>query len=95
MQIEISVLSRIFAIEPGEIEIATHGLVIATETHRGLLLPQVAIENRLSAGLFLAETCQTAGLPSDAWCDPATRIYAFTCEIFQEHEVPLRPAARE
>jgi AmmeMemoRadiSam system protein A len=84
LQIEISVLSNVFPIAPGEIEIGKHGLVISTESNRGLLLPQVATENRLSRESFLAETCHKAGLPRDAWRDPATRIEGFTCEVFHE-----------
>ena len=84
LQIEISVLSDIFPINLGEIEIGKHGLVISTKGNRGLLLPQVATENKLSRESFLAETCHKAGLPRDAWRDPATRIDAFTCEIFHE-----------
>jgi uncharacterized protein len=84
LQIEISVLSGVFPIDPGEIEIGKHGLVISRKGYRGLLLPQVATENKLARESFLAETCHKAGLPRDAWRDPATRIDAFTCEIFHE-----------
>jgi AmmeMemoRadiSam system protein A len=84
LQIEISVLSSVFPIDPAEIEIGKHGLVISTKGSRGLLLPQVATENKLARESFLAETCHKAGLPRDAWRDPATRIDAFTCEIFHE-----------
>jgi len=84
LQIEISVLSDVFPIDPGEIELGKHGLVISTPGNRGLLLPQVATENKLSRESFLAETCHKAGLPRDAWRDPATRIAAFTCEVFHE-----------
>jgi len=84
LQIEISVLSDVFPIDPGEIEIGKNGLVISTKGNRGLLLPQVATGNKLSRESFLAETCHKAGLPRDAWRHPATRIAAFTCEIFHE-----------
>src|SRR5580765_1130644 len=84
LQIEISVLSKLFSIAAEDIEIGTHGLVIATEDHRGLLLPQVATEHHLSREQFLAETCHKAGLPGEAWRDPQTAIYGFKCEIFRE-----------
>ena len=84
MQIEISVLSDVFPIDPSEIEIGKHGLVISTKANRGLLLPQVATENKLSLESFLAETCHKAGLLREAWRDPVTRIEAFTCEVFHE-----------
>ena len=84
LEIEISLLSELFPIALNQIQIGKHGLLIATESHRGLLLPQVATENRLSREEFLEETCRKAGLPRDAWRAPQTKIYAFTCEIFRE-----------
>jgi len=84
LEIEISLLSDLFPIAPEVIQIGKHGLVIATEDHRGLLLPQVATEHHLSREEFLAETCHKAGLPRHAWRDPQTEIYGFTCEIFRE-----------
>jgi AmmeMemoRadiSam system protein A len=84
LQIEISVLSALSAIAADKIEIGKHGLVIATPERRGLLLPQVATEHHLSREEFLAETCRKAGLPSNAWREPQTSIYAFTCEVFRE-----------
>jgi AmmeMemoRadiSam system protein A len=82
--IEISVLSELFPIALQQIQIGKHGLLVATENQRGLLLPQVATEHRLSREEFLEETCHKAGLPRDAWRAPQTKIYAFTCEIFRE-----------
>jgi AmmeMemoRadiSam system protein A len=84
VQIEISVLSGLAKIEPGEIEIGTHGLVVAVGEQRGLLLPQVATEHQLSREQFLEETCRKAGLRRDAWQESATNVYGFTCEIFRE-----------
>ena len=84
VEIEISILSDLFPIALHEIQIGKHGLLVATEDHRGLLLPQVATEHRLSREEFLEETCHKAGLPRDAWRAPQTKIYAFTCEIFGE-----------
>lgn len=84
LQIEISVLSPLSPIDPNDVEIGKHGLVVATEDRRGLLLPQVSTEHHLSREEFLEETCRKAGLPRDAWRDPQTEIFSFTCEIFQE-----------
>ena len=84
LQIEISILSEVFPIALQQIQIGKHGLLVATENHRGLLLPQVATEHKLSREEFLEETCHKAGLPRDAWRAPHTKIYAFTCEIFRE-----------
>jgi AmmeMemoRadiSam system protein A len=84
LAIEISVLSELFPIALQQIQIGKHGLLVATENHRGLLLPQVATEHKLSREEFLEETCHKAGLPRAAWRAPQTQIYAFTCEIFSE-----------
>jgi uncharacterized protein len=84
LAIEISVLSELFPIALQQIQIGKHGLLVATENQRGLLLPQVATEHKLSREEFLEETCHKAGLPRAAWRAPQTQIYAFTCEIFRE-----------
>jgi AmmeMemoRadiSam system protein A len=82
LEIEISLLSPPGAIRPEEIQIGTHGLLISRGSHRGLLLPQVAVTHQLSAEQFLAETCRKAELPLDAWRDPETKLFGFTSEIF-------------
>ncbi len=89
--IEISLLSILEPIAPDSIEIGRHGLLIHLRTQRGLLLPQVAIEHRLTSEQFLEETCRKAGLRRDAWRDPQARLFGFTCEVFAEgshHEGP-------
>lgn len=95
LQVEISVLSPLAPVRPEEIEIGTHGLVISDVSHRGLLLPQVAVEHHLTREQFLAETCRKAGLPRDAWRSPDTRIDSFTCEIFADQEGRGRAATPE
>ena len=84
LQIEISLLSPPAPIRPGEIKIGTHGLLISNGKHRGLLLPQVAIEHKFGGEQFLEETCEKAGLPPNAWRRPETEILGFTCEVFSE-----------
>lgn len=82
--IEISVLGpleRITAVD--EIEIGWHGLVVERVFHRGLLLPQVAVEHRWSAEVFLSQTCVKAGLPADGWKRGAT-LWRFEAEVFGE-----------
>jgi uncharacterized protein len=84
MQIEVSILSPLERIQPEQIEIGKHGLLVEQGVRRGLLLPQVAVEHRLGREQFLRETCHKAGLPRDAWKAPETAIYGFTCEIIEE-----------
>ena len=85
LQIEISVLSELHAISAEHVEIGKHGLLVVAGERRGLLLPQVAVEHRLSREQFLEETCRKAGLPRDAWRQPETQIFGFTCAIFHEN----------
>jgi len=84
LQIEISLLSPLQPVRPEEVEIGKHGLLISNGPHRGLLLPQVAVEHKLAREPFLEETCRKAGLPTNAWRQPETEILGFTCEVFSE-----------
>jgi AmmeMemoRadiSam system protein A len=84
LEIEISVLSPPESISPETIVPGRHGLLIVKGEHRGLLLPQVAAGRKWSSQLFLEETCAKAGLPRDAWRDQATRVLAFTAEVFSD-----------
>jgi AmmeMemoRadiSam system protein A len=85
LQLEISVLSPMFAIAPEDVVVGRHGLMIGFEGRRGLLLPQVAPEWGWDRETFLAQTCRKAGLPMDQWKRGAT-IEAFTAEVFGEKE---------
>jgi AmmeMemoRadiSam system protein A len=84
LMIEISVLTPFEEIAPENVIIGTHGLVIQQGNRRGLLLPQVATEHKLNREKFLEETCMKAGLPRNAWRDSATKVFAFTAEVFSE-----------
>jgi AmmeMemoRadiSam system protein A len=86
LQIEISVLSPFFHIEPEQVEPGKHGLVIRQGMHRGLLLPQVAASFHWDSRQFLQGVCQKAGLPPDAWKRGAT-LEAFTAEVIVEESV--------
>ena len=85
LKVDISVLSRLFAIKPEEVEIGPHGLLISMGYRRGLLLPQVPVEHGWDRITFLQQTCQKAGLPPDAWQSGA-KLEAFTAEVFGEDE---------
>jgi len=89
--IELSVLSQLEPIAPGEIESGKHGLMVSNGRNRGILLPQVAGQFRWDGQRLLEETCVKAGLSRNAWKLPETRIQAFTAEIFREREVPAEP----
>ncbi|SRR5712692_6820524 len=84
LEIELSVLSALEPIRPEAVEVGRHGLVVVRDQERGVLLPQVATEHHWTRERFLEEACAKAGLPPDAWKDPATHILAFTAEVFSE-----------
>jgi uncharacterized protein len=86
LQVSLSVLSRLFPIHPEAVEVGRHGLVIARGARRGLLLPQVPVENGWDRETFLEQTCRKAGLPLDAWRKGAT-LEAFTAEVFSDADV--------
>lgn len=94
IHLEISVLSHPQEIAADRIEIGLHGLVVSRGWQRGVLLPQVARELRLDAPRFLEETCVKAGLERNAWMNPATRIQAFTAEVFSEVDFRAESQAR-
>jgi len=83
--ISLSVLSPLFPIQPEEVEVGRHGLVISLGSHRGLLLPQVPVECDWDRETFLEQTCRKAGLPSDAWQKGAS-LQAFTAEVFGDNK---------
>lgn len=82
--IEISVLTPLAPIEPQDIALGRHGLLIVQGNRRGLLLPEVPIEHHLSRTAYLDALCAKAGLPDDAWRNPSTRIWSFETEAWEE-----------
>ena len=89
--VEVSILTPPKLIEvkkpkerPGYVTIGVDGLSIAQGPYRGILLPQVAVEEGFDASDFLSHACMKAGLLADAWLDPETRVYTFQAEVFAE-----------
>lgn len=81
-----------------EIQLGRHGLVIHHPQGRGLLLPQVASEQKWDVFSFLTGLCRKASLPSDAWQSPEARLLTFEARIFRSDpvsasELRIRPAA--
>jgi MEMO1 family protein len=84
--LEISILtSPVKITEPECIEVGRHGLIIIKDNKKGLLLPQVAVDNKWSREMFLAQTCEKAGLNRSAWKNGAG-IYIFEALVFREEE---------
>ncbi|MCU0452603.1 MAG: AmmeMemoRadiSam system protein A [Bacteroidetes bacterium] len=85
LSIEISVLTPLEPIGgPSEVAVGQHGLVVDAGWRRGLLLPEVAIEEGWDAEQFLSGTCRKAGLGRDAWRRPGLKLYRFETEHFSE-----------
>lgn len=86
IDIEISVLSPIFTIEnPQDVVVGTHGLIVSYGGRRGLLLPQVPVEQGWDRGTFLQHTCLKAGLPPDA-LEQGAKLEGFTATVFGEDD---------
>jgi len=86
LEVSLSVLSLPQPIQPEQIEIGRHGLLVSQAGHRGLLLPQVPGEHGWDRLAFLEQTCKKAGLPLNAW-EHGARIEAFTAEIFDDRNL--------
>lgn len=85
VSIEISILSPLQLVrDPLYLETGKHGLHIASGQHRGVLLPQVAIQHDWDMGTFLYQACLKAGLPENAWKWPETKVMSFTALIIKE-----------
>ncbi len=88
LRISLSVLSRLFPISPGQVEVGRHGLLISDGARRGLLLPQVPLEHGWDRETFLDQTCRKAGLPLDTWRRSGVDIQAFTADVFGDEGIP-------
>lgn len=89
--VEVSVLSQPVRIEEkswikrqAEIKLGHDGLIVQYGAKRGLLLPQVPIEERWNKKEFLDNACEKAGLPAGHWKRPEVDIFKFTAQVFRE-----------
>ncbi|VVB52475.1 Uncharacterised protein [uncultured archaeon] len=70
---------------PAEIIIGRDGLIVEYGAFKGLLLPQVPVEQGWNTKQFLDHTCVKAGLPPDAWMkSDKVKVYSFTAQVFDE-----------
>lgn len=83
LELEISVMSPLVLVtDIDEILVGRDGLLIRMDTHSGLLLPQVATENKWDQMTFLEQTCLKAGLPKNSFKEKHAQIYKFTVDKF-------------
>ncbi len=90
--IEVSVLTKAEEIEgspkdrPKKIKAGEDGLIVQRGNHSGLLLPQVATEQKWDAKTFLEQCCAKAGIMNTMWQSKDTEVFKFQAQIFSETE---------
>lgn len=91
MLVEVSILTPPKLVEAkspeeylAKIEIGRHGLIVEKGFNRGLLLPQVPVDQNWTKEEFLSHTCVKAGLRQNCWREAGTKIYEFSGIVFSE-----------
>ena len=83
LHLDVSVLGPMVPLaDPLAWRLGIDGIVVQLGGRRGLLLPEVAVENNLDQVRMLDIATRKAGLPAGAWRDPAARVSAFRTERF-------------
>ena len=83
LEYEISVLSPLRRVlDVRQVKVGQHGLLMKDDTHEGILLPQVPVEEKWDRQKFLEETCAKAGMRAGCWKDENTDIFQFTAVVF-------------
>ena len=81
IRIEVSVLGPPAPLaDPADFVPGRDGIVVEARGRRALLLPQVATEMGWGTTEMLDAVCEKAGLRSEAWRDPGTRLLVFEVE---------------
>jgi AmmeMemoRadiSam system protein A len=94
LSIDVSVLGPPVPLrDPADLRPGVHGVIVDRGGRRGLLLPEVALDQGWDAIDMLEGTCRKAGLPSDAWREPGTRVYLFRTARVSDHETAGAPVA--
>lgn len=90
IDIEISVMSPVEEVtDINDIVVGRDGLIITKGYNRGLLLPQVPVEQGWDRSEFLTHTCYKAGLPGDSWKSKDLQIEKFSAQVFSEKGLGL------
>jgi uncharacterized protein (TIGR00296 family) len=91
--VEVTILSPIEEIVvkspldlPLNLKVGRDGLFVSGLGARGLLLPQVAVDEGFDEEEFLSECCLKAGLMPDAWVAGNVSVARFQGQIFSEDE---------
>jgi AmmeMemoRadiSam system protein A len=86
LEYDISIMGPIQkCLDPEQIIIGGHGLIMKQGFKQGLLLPQVPVEQKWTREQFLEGTCNKAGLPPDlwkkAWKSAGVELYWFEAAV--------------
>jgi AmmeMemoRadiSam system protein B/AmmeMemoRadiSam system protein A len=85
IRIEVSTLSTMRRIRSlDDIIPGTTGLYVVNGDKRGVLLPQVAIENKWTRDEFLRQLAIKAGMSPTEMASPDTKLFGFTAQVFSE-----------
>lgn len=90
ISVEVTVLSEPQLLKtkpmdrPRHIVIGRDGIIVEYGLYRGLLLPQVPIEQGWGPEEYLEYGCLKVGISPDMWVDDRTKVYTFQGQIFQE-----------
>ncbi|MGC9071993.1 MAG: AmmeMemoRadiSam system protein A [Acidilobus sp.] len=77
------------------VKIGRDGLVVERGVYRGLLLPEVPVENLWDVETFLSEACIKAGLWPDCWRDERVKVYRFRTAAWLEETPKGRVRRRD
>ena len=84
LEVEISVLSPMKRIPDLDcFRVGPHGALLDSGRRHSLLLPQVATEAKWKAKQFFDALARKAGLTSEVYRDPATRLHVFRAQVIQ------------
>ncbi len=84
LKIEISVLGLPEPVsDPGQVQVGCHGIIVSKGFSKGLLLPQVPVEQGWDRETYLRHGCLKAGLPPEEWKKGA-KLEVFTAQVFSE-----------
>jgi len=84
LRFEISALTTPVPVVPEDIVVGTHGLLLSRGAARGLLLPQVPVEQGWDREAYLEGVCFKAGIPAGSWRGPGVSLFAFEAEVWAE-----------
>lgn len=87
IDIEISVLTVPESVgKPEDVRVGVDGIIISKRGYRGLLLPQVPVEQGWDLEQYITYGCVKAGLPGDEW-KRGVNIEVFQAEVFGEKQI--------